>query len=207
MKNPSSELLQAIAVTAELTGATFTEPAVKALVSDLMEYSEQQVFAALRRCRRELTHPLRVGDILSRIDDGRPTPEIAWSQVCQLTERDTFVGTAEQIKAFCSVSAMIDQGDTIPARMAFLEAYRAAVAQAKDAGEPVMYLVSAGFDVDQRDSAVRQAHAQGLLTDELALPHIRGLLPNAQKLLDRVRTDQPSAARDEALGTFRRLTG
>lgn len=184
MKEPSSELLKALAVTAELTGTVFTESAIKVLAADLVQFDEHQVMSALRRCRRELTGHLTVAAILSRIDDGRPTPEIAWSQICALTERDTIVGPTEQIEAFAAVSNMIDAGETIPARMAFLERYKSLVARAKDEGGSAQFRVSPGYDPHQRDSVVRQALETGLLTDQQALPHIRGLLPNTQKLLD-----------------------
>lgn len=169
---PSAELVQALTVTAEITGSDISKAALRAIAEDVAQYPEHQAMAALRRCRRELTGRLTLAAILSRIDDGRPTPEIAWSQVSQLSERDTLVGTTEQVEAFAAVSAMVDNGDIIPARMAFLERYKALVGQSKDQGVPVRYVVSPGYDAALRESAVRQAHNSGLITDDCAMQYL-----------------------------------
>ena len=51
---PSVELIQAVAVTAELCGRVFSEGAARTFVSDLAAYPEPAVLKALTRCRREV---------------------------------------------------------------------------------------------------------------------------------------------------------
>ena len=50
----SVEVLKAIAATAELTGTELSEAALLVFEADLSDYSDEQVLAALTRCRREL---------------------------------------------------------------------------------------------------------------------------------------------------------
>ena len=65
-------IARAIVVAAEITGTELSPTTLGVMVSDLGAYSEEQVLAAIDRCRRELTHRLTLADIISRIDDGRP---------------------------------------------------------------------------------------------------------------------------------------
>src|SRR5438067_741365 len=50
----SRELIQALAVTAELLDKTMSEAAARLLVADLAGYPEAAILAALVRCRQEL---------------------------------------------------------------------------------------------------------------------------------------------------------
>ena len=52
---PHEQILQAIMVTAELTGAELSPAAQAVMVDDLMAYPLPAVLSALTRCRRELT--------------------------------------------------------------------------------------------------------------------------------------------------------
>ena len=74
---PSKALLQAIAVTAELTGTQLSEGAARVLAADVAPYPEKQVMGALVRCRKELRGRLTVADIIARLDDGRPGAVVA----------------------------------------------------------------------------------------------------------------------------------
>ena len=77
-----NKLIEAIAVAQEVTGTPLSsDGAVEAMLADLQVYPDGQVLAALRRCMREVKGKLTLADIISRIDDGRPSPEEAWSMV------------------------------------------------------------------------------------------------------------------------------
>ena len=82
-RDDAVELLQALAVTAELTGTELSEPAARVMANDLAAYPVQQVLGALTRCRRELKGRLTVAAILERLDDGRPGPNEAWAMIPQ----------------------------------------------------------------------------------------------------------------------------
>ena len=54
------DLIDALAVTAELTGTDLTKAAVKVMARDLRVYPLGQVLGALTRCRRELKGRLTI---------------------------------------------------------------------------------------------------------------------------------------------------
>ena len=93
------ELIQAIAVTAELCGRSFSPEAAAVFVDDLSGFDEQALLGALRRCRREVRGLLTVQDVVSRIDDGRPGPDEAWAQIPR-DEAASVVWTDEMAEAF-----------------------------------------------------------------------------------------------------------
>ena len=167
-----SELLQAIAVTAELTGTQLSEPAARVFLQDLSKYPLKQVLASLVRCRRELKGRLTLADVISRLEDGRPGPEEAWAAVSGVTEADTIVWTYEMQQAHGKVSGMIEDGETIPARMAFIERYKYLCQLARDEGLAVQWIVSLGQNAKGREGPVMEAVEQGKLTAERAITYL-----------------------------------
>lgn len=126
----TEELLQAIAVTAELTDTDLSEAAARAMARILSEYPEQQVLKALDKCVRELKGKLRPDDVISRLDDGRPGPEEAWAMIPK-DESGSVVWTAEMAEAYGIAYQLLDGRGNIQARMAFIEAYKSRVDAAR----------------------------------------------------------------------------
>lgn len=174
MRKASHMLLQAIAVAAELTGTELSETAARVMASDLAQYPEDQVLGALTRVRREVKGKMTIKDVLDRLDDGRPGPEEAWASVPR-DESLTVVWTEETIEAWGTAQALIREGETVAARMAFLEAYRQRAQAARDAGRPVRWVVSMGSDAHGRETALLAAVERG----QLSADHVAGLLPHA----------------------------
>ena len=160
---PSTELIKAVAVTAELCGRTFTEPAARVFVDDLSGHPEEQVMVALKRCRREVRGVLTVQDVLSRLDDGRPGPEEAWAMIPK-DEGQSVVWTAEMADALNVAMPLLLEGDLVAARVAFRERYIRVVADARDAGRPVDWSLSEGHDRGGVERVVREAVDKGRLT-------------------------------------------
>jgi hypothetical protein len=158
----TSKLLEAVAVTAELCGRVFSEPAARVFVDDLGNYPEQAVIKALARCRREVRGALTVADVVSRLDDGRPGPEEAWSMLPR-DESQTVVWTDEMRQAHAVAAPLLSAGESVPARMAFKEAYLRLVADARDAGRPVDWSASLGYDERGREAALLEAVNAGRL--------------------------------------------
>lgn len=176
MKNPSPELLQALAVCCELTNTQLSQAAVRVMADDISKYPEQQVMGALSRCRREIRAHLTIADIVARLDDGRPGPEEAWS-ICAPTlddEGPTVVRTAEMDIAFGV--ALGCSHDKVAARMAFLESYRALCMDARNSGKPVSWQPSLGWDVHGREGPLLQAVKDGKLLPD----HVYALLPHRE---------------------------
>lgn len=178
---PSVELIKAIAVTSELCGRTFSEAAAQVFVSDLACYPEPQVMKALVRCRKEVRGVLTLQDVVSRLDDGRPGVEEAWSML-PYTENTSAVWTDEMSQAFGVALRLIDDGAMVEARMAFKETYQRLVNEARDAGRPVNWTVTLGHDVRGREAVISDAVAKGRLSIGYArqfvpqLPHKSGPL-------------------------------
>lgn len=169
---PSETLIQAIAVTAELCGRSFTPAAAAVFVDDLAAYPEQQVLGALRRCRREVRGVLTVQDVVSRLDDGRPGAEEAWAMIPQ-HEDGSVVWSAEMAEAYGVARPLLAEGDAVAARMAFREAYNRLVAQARDSGVPVQWTPSLGHDALQRYAAVEVALRAG----RIGVGHAKAIAP------------------------------
>lgn len=164
---PSIELIQAVAVTAELCGRTFSEGAARMFVQDLSAYPEPAVIKALARCRREVKGLLTIQDVVSRLEDGRPGVEEAWAMM-PFDESQSVVWTSEMAEAFDGARYLLQEGDKVAARMAFKEKYVRLVGDARDAGRPVNWMASLGYDKGGQAAVLSQAVAAGRLTYERA---------------------------------------
>lgn len=164
---PSIELLQAVAVTAELCGRTFSEAAARVFVDDLARFPEPAVIRALARCRREVKGLLTIQDVVSRLDDGRPGADEAWAQI-PFDEDGSVVWTEEMALAFGVARGLLAEGEKVAARMAFKEAYTRLVSKARDEGVPVKWTPSLGHDKRGRDAVLSDAVAKGRLSYEHA---------------------------------------
>jgi hypothetical protein len=65
------EVLSALAVVSEVTGAMFTTPAKQFLIRELESYPAVEVLQSLRRCAREVTHKLALAHVIERIEEQR----------------------------------------------------------------------------------------------------------------------------------------
>jgi len=160
---PSANLLEAVAVTAELCGRTFTPAGAKVFASDLDGYDERAVLKALQRCRREVRGALTVQDVVSRLDDGRPGPEEAWAMMPR-DEATTVVWTTEMSAAWGIALPLIEAGEDVAARMAFKEAYNRECAASRDNRIPVQWTASLGHDKQGRESVLLEAAEKGRLS-------------------------------------------
>lgn len=163
----SAELIQAIAVTGELTGTQLSEAAARMMMADLSEYDERAVIAALARCRRELKGRLTLAEIIARIDDGRPGVEEAWAMLPR-DEYKTVVWTDEMTQAWSVALPLLDEGDEVAARMAFKEAYTRIVTTARSERKRPVWSASLGHDPRGRESALMDAVQKGRLSANAA---------------------------------------
>ncbi|MFJ2336949.1 hypothetical protein ACIOMP_08810 [Pseudomonas protegens] len=169
-------LLLSLFATAEVMGQQLTQAAALLMVEDLREYTEPVLTAALRSCRIEGGR-LTVASILKHAQsaDGRPGKDEAWAIAMTTNDEfETVVLTDEIQLALAAAKPILDGGDKIGARMAFIDAYQRFVGQAREDAKPVNWHVSVGFDANRRIQAVTQAmelkripreHAQKYLAD------------------------------------------
>lgn len=132
----------------------------KAIVSQLEAYPEAAVAKALMKCQRECNHRLSLADIISRIDDGRPSPNEAWGMIPKC-ESQSCVWTEEMSTAMGNVWTLMD--NQISARMAFLESYKKELDKARDFRIPVKWYFSAGHDAGSRKSVLLEGYKSGKL--------------------------------------------
>lgn len=155
-----AQLAGAICATAETLGQTISAGAAQLMAEDLAEYSAQDIRKALQSCRRELTGRLTLAAVLGRIqaEDGRPGKDEAWAiALASSDEFDTVVMTDEIQLALNAARAVLDAGDKIGARMAFISAYERFVTEARASAQPVNWHVSLGFDAGRRVAAINKA--------------------------------------------------
>lgn len=165
----SERLIEALASTAEICNARWSEPTKVAVVRMLEPYPEPAVLKALHRCCLELK-TLSVADILARIEDGRPGVEEAWALLPR-SEDESIVWTDEMAEAN-AVSRLLE--DPVAARMAFREKYLALVADARRDRKPTRWTPSLGHDRKGQEVALKEAVDRGRLTAQQAA----ALLPN-----------------------------
>lgn len=172
----AQKIIEAIAVTAELTSTQLSAAAMEALALDLMgEYQEPAILQALSRCRRELTGRLTQSAIIERIDqeDGRPQSSEAWGiAVESFDEAATVVLNDEIGQALAIARPVMDAGDEVGARAAFREAYDRIVRKNRAAGVPVKWFPSLGHDPALRVDAILLAESRGLLTRSQASAYL-----------------------------------
>lgn len=186
-----SNILKALAVTAELTGTELSKAGVLAFEAELMRYPEATVLKALERFRRESKGRMTLPGVLDLIEDedGRPSSDEAWA-MCPHSEEESTFWTNEAREAFGIARRVLESGDKIGARMAFREAYDRLVREARAEGRRPEWSVSLGWDAQARERAVMKAVERGLIAPDAA----QHLLPAPKSDIERVLLEGKSVA-------------
>jgi hypothetical protein len=96
--------------------------------------------------------------------DGRPDENEAWAvSLTSRDERETVTWTSEMAEAFQLARPLLAVGDEIGARMAFKDAYKRLVTEARSLNRPVRWSTSAGWDAGRHQLAHQDAVNAGLL--------------------------------------------
>lgn len=182
------ELAEAVAATAELCGQMLSPTAIQMLSRDLASLDRKAVMAALARCRAELPRALNVGEILSRVEDGRPGAEEAWNML-PTSEADSVVWTSEMAQAWANVSMDLLDAERERAHAIFVQGYTHAVLMARCRREKVTWIPSLGTDPVQREQVLLDALQKERLTPDyvkVLLPY-RALSLPARQIFSRLR--------------------
>jgi len=153
-------LVDALCATAEAMGSTLSATAAAMIANDLEIYDAGTLIDALQACRREVAGKLSLQAILQRIEvkDGRPGRDEAWAiALASNDEFDTVVMTDEIQLALNAARPVLDAGDKIGARMAFISAYDRFVTEARTNAQAVNWHISLGFDAGRRVAAINKA--------------------------------------------------
>jgi hypothetical protein len=180
-------LADVISLTAEACGHPLSAQAAEMFADDLSDIDDAAIRAALARCRRELDGPLRIVEVLSRIDDGRPDTDEAWSMM-PADEHESVVWTEEMAHAWGLAQPFLDAGDVATAQSAFRKTYEKSVLEARIAHKAPRWTPSLGLDVDGREMALRDAVTNGrvaIAQAELLLGHSLGMATEEAEIAQR----------------------
>lgn len=170
------KIIQAIAVTAELTQTQLSGVAMASMADSLMsQYSEQSILAALDRCKNELPGRLTQHAVIERIEqsDGRPGANEAWGiALAAFDEAATVILNEEINEAMAAARPVMDEGDEVGARMAFRDAYDRIVRKNRMNGINPRWYPSLGHDPLLRVDAIQLAESRGLLTRSQAAAYL-----------------------------------
>lgn len=165
-----SKVAQALTIAFEFVGQRVDEFAIAEMAMDLADYPEEQVLAALKRCRQEL-RSIKFADIIDRIPGGHPGVEEAWSLIAKSlnNEHVSIIWTDQMRRASAVVTALAD--DPVAARMAFKEVYSREVSEARAKRELPKWSASLGWDPHGREIAQLEADNRNRAT--LGLPALQ----------------------------------
>lgn len=202
------QVLRTLVATAEVMGGEMKPTTALVMAQDLDEYPFHEVMTALNRVRKEATGKLTLKAIIDMLSPGRDwlSANEAWSLALPAAdERNTVVWTREARDAFNIALPLLEEGDKIGARMAFIAAYERSVSIAKAAGGAPNVEVSEGWDKQLRAVAVDQAVNRGLLPpprqeEALALPSLspEQVKDNRARMAELMRTWRESMRQAEA---------
>lgn len=202
------QVLRTLVATAEVMGGEMKPTTALVMAQDLDEYPFHEVMTALNRVRKEATGRLTLKAIIDMLSPGRDwlSANEAWSLALPAAdERNTVVWTREARDAFNIALPLLEEGDKIGARMAFIAAYERSVSIAKAAGGAPNVEVSEGWDKQLRAVAVDQAVNRGLLPpprqeEALALPNLspEQVKDNRARMAELMRTWRESMRQAEA---------
>ncbi|HBE9081414.1 hypothetical protein [Serratia fonticola] len=186
-------LVDLLVATSEVLGHEIRPAAAALMATDLAKYPLDALNKALAKCRMELTGRLTPKAIVERLQDGGVwlTANEAWAVALPATdESTTVVWTTEIAKAWAIALPLIQAGDRIGARMAFIPAYDRLVQASREAGKPAQWQISDGWDPNTRDVAIQKAQTAGLLPPPpppLALPAPEGTTDRRADMADNMR--------------------
>lgn len=159
-----------------------TVPQLRMWWEDLEPYPLDAIRQAFTQHRRSSDKPPTPAVILAFLPDllGHPSPEEAWNRLPK-SEYEAGYVTSQMMQAFGACSDSIDRGDMIGGRLAFIEAYKRAVAEAKLLGNRAKYFYSGATvgDFEQRrmmqEKHTLEAAERGWLTQDQAQEILTGI--------------------------------
>ena len=125
-KPKALQILEAVAVAAELTGTELSDVAKGAMVEELAAHDLQTVLNALNRCRKELTGRLTLAAILQRLETGLPSADEAFGMLLEGWRNEDLTVVVPEIAMQAAGNGAYElfaANDKTGARMAFRESY------------------------------------------------------------------------------------
>ena len=140
---------------------------------------------------------------MTALNNGHPGPDEAWGLLLRLVtdERETGVLTDEMRTGWATCQPILDLGDEVGARMAFIDVYRRLVAEARQTGQMAHWTPTLGTAPTLRIQRLQEAvaarrisvdHAHSLLPGPTptSLDAVAGLLEGPEASLQDITTSQ-----------------
>lgn len=175
-----TEFMRVLHACGEYYGRTLSRDAVAMYWAGLRDLEIGDVRAALNAHIRDAAGGQfmpKVADIRRQVEaarpgDGHPGPDEAWAIAVVARDESASVVWTPQIAAAFLESAMplLDIGDRVAARRAFIERYERELVEARRTGTSARWSASLGTDVQARAAALEHAvQAQRLTADQAAV--------------------------------------
>lgn len=167
MSTKRETIIKALVATYACMSQDMPDAAIEVMENKLRAYPEPLVLSAIDQCLTEC-RKMALSDILDRIQTGHPGVEEAWA-ICYPSLYDEGVTCIRTppMEIACGVAWAL-RDDKVAARMAFKESYAKEVNAFRQQGLPITWAVSPGYDVQGRIQPIRQAVADGKITEALA---------------------------------------
>jgi len=168
-----------LCATSEVMGGALKPGIALLMAEDLRGYDFHALSRALARVRAECGM-LTLKNILDRIDDGsqHPGANEAWARcLAAEDEANTVIWTAEMEQAWYIALPVLERGDRVGARMAFIQHYERLIGNAVADSRKPEWKISQGSDAENRHQVIKRAVETGQLPVPLAekyLPPPRG---------------------------------
>ena len=176
------DLLEAAWIAKGRAPEQVTEKVLDVWIRLLADVPLRYVERALEIHGRDATakHPPTPADVLEIIDERTgpkwPEPNEAWAiALASMDEDASIVWCAEIAQARWAAMPIMQEGDEVGARMAFLETYRGLVEQAKREHRHIEWIASPGHNAEGR-AVLQQAVERG----QIAHSKVERYLPNPE---------------------------
>lgn len=178
-------------------GQNFNQTQVDVYWNVLSRYSHDQVTQAFNQYLLIGKRFPRPADIIEIIDNASGNRHMEASEAWAIAlsandEANTVVWTDEMHKAWVVAKNVMDLGDEVGARRAFIESYGRLIQESIFNCKPISVTVSLGFDKTKRIQAINNAVFTGLLSEAEAKKY----LPkpeNTFAMLENKQADEKSA--------------
>lgn len=183
------EFLRLLHACGEYYGRDLSKEAVSIYWAGLADMSIAAVKASLNAHVRDVQAGQfmpKIADIrrgietAAALEDGHPGPEEAWAIALPARSESATVVWTQQISSAFYEAAMplLEGGDKIAARKAFLERYESELRDARRAGVKASWTASLGSSPDMREKAIEAAVRQNRIRQE----HAAKLLPYREQI-------------------------
>jgi hypothetical protein len=167
------KIIENLIATAECFAQQMSQTRAEMILHDLREFSDNDILAALEKCRKTKKFMPSIAEIIEEMPTGWPSADEAWGLVPR-TEDESTVWTQEIAEAWGAAYPMLCEGDKVAARMAFKAAYERLISDARNEGRKPDWVPSLGHDKRGHDAALQKAVELG----RIDASHAKALSPS-----------------------------